>query len=70
MDNIKLLTYSDLAEILATPVNTLKDWGCRAPENLPPKIKLGRNVRFHPETVANWIKAKDAKGQRLFGSKP
>jgi hypothetical protein len=32
-------------------------------------MKLGRNVRFHPDTVTNWLKAKDAQGQRLFGSK-
>jgi DNA-binding transcriptional regulator YiaG len=69
MDNMKLLTYADLAEILNTPVNTLKDWGSRAPENLPPKMKLGRNVRFHPDTVTNWLKAKDAQGQRLFGNR-
>lgn len=69
MQQLKLLTYEDLAEILNMPVNTLHEWNTRHPDRLPPKMKLGRNVRFHPDTVTNWLKAKDAQGQRLFGSK-
>jgi DNA-binding transcriptional regulator YiaG len=69
MQQLKLLTYEDLAEILNTPVNTIKDWSRKAPDRLPPRMKMGRNVRFHPDTVTNWLKAKDAQGQRLFGSK-
>lgn len=66
----KLLTYEDLAEMLATPVSTLKTWASRHPDRLPPRMKIGRNTRFHPATVANWMKAKDAVGQRLFGGQP
>jgi hypothetical protein len=32
-------------------------------------MKIGRSVRFHPDTVANWMKAMDAKGQKYFGDK-
>jgi hypothetical protein len=32
-------------------------------------MNIGRRVRFHPDTVANWMKAKDAQGQRYFGDK-
>jgi predicted DNA-binding transcriptional regulator AlpA len=63
-----LLTYEDLAEVLSIPINTIKTWGSSFPDKLPPKMKIGgRNVRFHPDTVNAWLKAKDAQGQKLFG---
>jgi predicted DNA-binding transcriptional regulator AlpA len=65
----KLLTYDDLAELLSLPPGTVKWWGSTAPDKLPPKMKIGRSVRFHPDTVANWMKAMDAKGQKYFGDK-
>lgn len=65
----KLLTYEDLAEILSMSPSTLKTWASRKPESLPPMIKLGKSIRFHPDTVERWIKAKDAKGQKFYGPK-
>jgi excisionase family DNA binding protein len=69
MKALKLLTYEDLAEVLNLPISTVRTWGSLEPDKLPPRMKLGRNVRFHPDTVENWIKAKNAQGQRLFGDK-
>jgi predicted DNA-binding transcriptional regulator AlpA len=65
----KLLTYDDLAELLGLSPGTVKVWGSTAPDKLPPRMNIGRRVRFHPDTVANWMKAKDAKGQKYFGDK-
>lgn len=64
-----LLTYEDLAEILQVSPLTLRSWKSRSPEQLPPSVQLGRRVRFHPDTVDRWLKAKDARGQKLFGAK-
>ena len=62
-----MLTYEDLAGVLSMPINTVRNWGSNTPEKLPPKMKIGsRNVRFHPDTVAAWLKAKDARGHKLF----
>lgn len=66
---LKLLTLEDLAEILQMSPHTLQSWRTRAPDLLPPSVQIGRNVRYHPDTVERWMKAKDAKGQRLFGEK-
>ena len=65
----RLLTYQDLSEIMSVPVSTLKTWSVKDPESLPPRVKVGRLVRFHSDTVERWLKAKDAKGQKLYGEK-
>lgn len=64
-----LLTLKDLSGVLQIPEATLRNWFYRYPDKLPPFMRIGRSVRFHPETVAKWIKAKDARGQKLFGEK-
>lgn len=65
----RLLTSEDLSEVLGIPVSTIRTWHLRSPDKLPPCVKLGRLTRYHPDTVQGWLKAKDAKGQRLFGGK-
>ena len=64
-----LLTYDDLAAVLQTTPLAVRKLRSRSPERLPPAVLVGRNVRFHPDTVEGWLRAKDAKGQRLFGAK-
>lgn len=64
---LTLLTYKDLSAMLQVPEATLKDWKVRHPDKLPPYLRIGRNVRWHPETVEKWLHAKNAKGRKLFG---
>lgn len=65
----RLLTYQDLSDKTQIPVSTLKTWASRSPDSLPPRVKIGRMIRFHEDTVDRWLKAKDAKGQKLYGQK-
>jgi predicted DNA-binding transcriptional regulator AlpA len=64
---MKMLTYSDLAKLLGLSTEALRMRISRNPEQYPPSIKLGtRTVRFEEGTVERWVKAKNAKGEKLF----
>lgn len=66
---MKMLTYSDLAKLLGMSTEALRMRVSRNPDQYPPMIKLGsRTVRFEEGTVERWVKAKNARGERLFPS--
>ncbi len=51
----KLLTISDVAEILGISVRTLHDYSYRHVG--PPVTKVGRHNRYDPEALEAWIRA-------------
>lgn len=50
-----LLTIQEVADLLAVPAKTVRDWRLRGIG--PPGIKLGRHVRFRPLDVETWLEA-------------
>jgi excisionase family DNA binding protein len=47
-----LWTIRDVSAYLAVPVGTLYQWRHRGEG--PPAIRLGRHLRYDPESVHNW----------------
>ena len=54
----RLLSVSDLAEMLQVPVSTVYQWRYRGEGPRP--IRLGRYLRFDPADVARWIEGRKA----------
>ncbi|MEV6832348.1 helix-turn-helix domain-containing protein [Amycolatopsis sp. NPDC051102] len=50
-----LWTPDDLGTFLGIPVKTLRDW--RFKGYGPQWLRLGKHVRYDPETVRQWIDA-------------
>ena len=53
-----LLTAKDLARILRYSELSVYNLASTRPHSLPPAIRLGRNLRWHPQTVDSWIAQK------------
>lgn len=54
-----LLDVHDLASFLKKSVATIRSDISRAPENLPPSIKVGGQRRWMPETVVAWCRERE-----------
>ena len=63
---MRLLNYHELAAKLGMTTDALRIRISRNPDDYPPKIKIGRSVRFEEGTVEAWIKSKNARGERYF----
>ncbi|HEV7980848.1 helix-turn-helix domain-containing protein [Amycolatopsis sp.] len=48
-----LWTPDDLAVFLGIPEKTLRDW--RSKNYGPEWVKMGKHVRYNPETVRAWV---------------
>lgn len=51
----ELWTYADVAEALSVSVRTVKSY---VRDEKLPHVKIGRTVRFRPESVQAWIDAR------------
>ena len=51
----KLWSINDVADFLGIPVQTLYQW--RTKNYGPPGRKVGRHVRYDPDTVKAWFNA-------------
>ena len=61
MDNKKLVTTKEMAEILSVHENTLFNW---AKEGMP-RYKLGSNaVRYDAEEVLEWVRTRGEENDR------
>lgn len=49
----RLMTLSDLSEMLGVPVNTLYGWRSRGEG--PPGYRVGRHVRYRRAAVETWL---------------
>ena len=49
----RLMTLSELAEMLGIPVNTLYGWRCRGEG--PPGYRIGRHIRYRRAAVEEWL---------------
>ncbi|MBI2070964.1 MAG: helix-turn-helix domain-containing protein [Elusimicrobia bacterium] len=56
----KLLTVDEVADLLQVKPRTIYLW---VHESYIPTVKLGACVRFHPASIAQWIKKKEAQGR-------
>lgn len=54
----KLLSVTDLAEMLNVPVRTIYEWRHR--HQGPQPIRMGRHLRFDPADVAKWLETRKA----------
>jgi predicted site-specific integrase-resolvase len=61
MELRKLLTPKQTAEILGIAEDTLTVWRCTRRVVLP-YVKIGRHVRYDPETVGRFIAERTATG--------
>lgn len=48
----RLWTVHDVSQFLGVPVGTLYQWRVRSEG--PPAMRLGRHLRFDPDTVRQW----------------
>lgn len=51
---MKLLTTKDLAERWAMSPRTIEKQRAEAPDEGPPFVRIGRNVRYRPQDVERW----------------
>lgn len=56
---LKLLSIQEAAEFLGVPVQTLYAW--RTTGKGPPVAKVGRHLRYRPETLARWCEQLEGK---------
>jgi len=56
----RLLTYEELAEVLQVSPGTLRNW---VSQEFIPFVKVGRVVRFDPETINRWIRKRSNPGR-------
>jgi excisionase family DNA binding protein len=49
----KLLTVEEAGKFLGVPVQTLYSW--RATGKGPTAVKVGRHLRYRPESLAAWL---------------
>ncbi|MBT1171360.1 helix-turn-helix domain-containing protein [Bifidobacterium sp. SO4] len=50
-----LWTADDLAKRLGISKSTIFRNRCYHPESMPPSVKIGKQVRWRPEDVEQWI---------------
>lgn len=53
-----LLTAKDLAKILRYTELSIYNLASTRPHSLPPAVRLGRSLRWHPKVVESWIDRK------------
>jgi predicted DNA-binding transcriptional regulator AlpA len=53
-----LLHSKQVESILGFAQGTLAVLRCRRSPNIPPHIKVGRSVRYDPNTVQEWLAAR------------
>ncbi len=53
-----LLTAKDLAKILCYTELSVYNLASTRPHSLPPAVRLGRSLRWHPKVVESWIDRK------------
>ena len=53
-----LLTAKDLAAILRYTEASVYNLASSRPHSLPPAVRLGRSLRWHPKVVESWIDRK------------
>lgn len=60
----RLWSISDVAEYLGVPVGTIYQWRVR--DDGPPAMRMGKHLRFDPESVARWAHGleEDGDGRR------
>jgi excisionase family DNA binding protein len=51
-----LWTVKDVSNFLRVPVATIYQWRVRGEG--PPAMRIGRHLRFDPESVRSWSRAK------------
>ena len=49
----RLMTVTELAEMLSVPVTTLYGWRSRGEG--PPGYRIGRHVRYRREAIETWL---------------
>ncbi len=64
----KLLTESELAQILVMSVLTVRRNRSAAPHRLPPHVKFGSSVRYRLSTVLEWLAAHEVAGETAIPS--
>jgi excisionase family DNA binding protein len=55
---IRLWTVDDVSRFLGVPVETLYRW--RKVRYGPPAARVGRHLRYDPDDVRAWVKARAA----------
>jgi excisionase family DNA binding protein len=58
----RLLSVQDLAATLQVPVATIYRW--RYTEDGPPRIRVGRHLRFRESDVEAWLRRREDKSVR------
>ena len=60
----KLLTASDLAEVLGFAKRSIINMAREKPHTLPPHIRVSDSYRWRPSTVQQWMDDKSQTGQQ------
>lgn len=53
-----LLTARELAAVLKYTEGSVYQLASTRPHSLPPSMKLGRSLRWHPDVVDTWLREK------------
>jgi len=59
----RLWSIHEVSDYLGAPVGTIYQWRVR--DEGPPAVRLGKHLRFDPESVARWVhELEDGHGGR------
>ena len=61
--NERLLTASDVAELLSVPVSWVRE---HTRSGRIPHVQLGRYVRYRHDTIVDWIGAQEGRTFRKY----
>ena len=61
----RMMTLTDLAELLGVPVTTLYQWRHRGEG--PPGYRVGRHVRYRRAAVEGWLETQADQYRRVSG---
>ncbi|MHB1286744.1 MAG: helix-turn-helix transcriptional regulator [Leptospirales bacterium] len=53
-----LLTAKDLASVLRYTESSVYNLASTRPHSLPPALRLGKSLRWHPDVVDAWLRGK------------
>jgi excisionase family DNA binding protein len=64
----KLLSIEEVADLLGVPKRSMYRW--RTTGEGPKGVRVGRHLRYRPESVSAWLEQRERQGSGEAGRRP